>query len=86
MLGDKRPNAAHEALAELESRGLLEAVITQNIDRLHRAAGTRELIEVHGSIATSSCTSCGRVYELERGGSAASTPTGSPSARAAPAT
>ena len=66
MLGDKRPNAAHEALAELESRGLVEAVITQNIDRLHRAAGTRELIEVHGSIATSSCMSCGQVYELER--------------------
>ena len=64
MLGDRRPNAAHEALAELESRGLLDGVITQNIDRLHRAAGTRELIEVHGSIATSSCTSCGFVYEL----------------------
>jgi NAD-dependent deacetylase len=38
-LGDKRPNAAHEALAELERRGLLEGVVTQNIDRLHRAAG-----------------------------------------------
>jgi NAD-dependent protein deacetylase/lipoamidase len=64
MLGDKRPNPAHRALTELESRGLLDAVVTQNIDRLHRAAGSREVIEVHGSIATSSCTSCGRSFEL----------------------
>jgi NAD-dependent deacetylase len=58
-LGDKQPNGAHEALVELERRGLLDAVITQNIDMLHRRAGTRELIEVHGSIATCSCLSCG---------------------------
>jgi len=58
-LRDKRPNPAHDALAELERRGLIEAVVTQNIDGLHRAAGTRELIEVHGSIATSSCLECG---------------------------
>jgi NAD-dependent deacetylase len=64
MLGDKEPNPAHRALAELEERGLLSAVVTQNIDRLHRAAGTRELIEVHGSIATSSCTSCGASWPL----------------------
>ena len=64
-LRDKRPNPAHEALVELERRGLLDAVITQNVDRLHRQAGTRELIEVHGSIATSSCLACGRSYELE---------------------
>jgi NAD-dependent deacetylase len=66
MLGDKRPNPAHEALAELERRDLLDAVVTQNIDRLHRAAGSGRVIEVHGSIATSSCTSCGSTYELER--------------------
>ena len=65
MLGDKRPNPAHVALATLEGRGLLAAVVTQNIDRLHRAAGTRELIEVHGSIATSSCITCGRSYGLD---------------------
>lgn len=65
MLADKRPNAAHEALAAFEAEGLLDAVITQNIDRLHRAAGTRELIEVHGSIATSSCVTCGRSYGLD---------------------
>lgn len=64
-LGDKRPNAAHEALAELERRGLLAAVVTQNIDRLHRAAGSREVIEVHGSIETSSCRECGESFGLE---------------------
>jgi NAD-dependent deacetylase len=64
MLGEKRPNPAHEALAELERRGLLEAVITQNVDRLHRKAGSERVIEVHGSIATSSCTSCRASYPL----------------------
>ncbi len=58
-LGDKRPNGAHDALAELERRGLLDCVITQNIDMLHRRAGTRELVEVHGSIASCSCPDCG---------------------------
>jgi NAD-dependent deacetylase len=65
-LGDKRPNAAHEALAELERRGLLEGVITQNIDRLHRAAGSRNVVEVHGSIETSSCRGCAASYGLEQ--------------------
>jgi NAD-dependent deacetylase len=65
-LADKEPNPAHAALAELERRGLLDAVITQNIDRLHRMAGSEEVIEVHGSIATASCTSCGASYPLER--------------------
>jgi NAD-dependent deacetylase len=66
MLGDKVPNPAHLALAELEERGLLDTVITQNIDRLHRAAGTEDLIEVHGSIETSSCTSCGATWTLDQ--------------------
>jgi NAD-dependent deacetylase len=65
-LGDKRPNRAHEALAELERRGLIEGVITQNIDRLHRAAGSRNVIEVHGSIETSSCRECGASFGIER--------------------
>jgi NAD-dependent deacetylase len=65
MLADKEPNPAHRALAELERSGHLQAVITQNIDRLHHKAGTRELVEVHGSIATSSCTSCGTSWSLE---------------------
>jgi NAD-dependent deacetylase len=64
-LGDKRPNGAHEALVELERRGLLDGVVTQNIDMLHRRAGTRELVEVHGSIASSSCLACGRRFELQ---------------------
>jgi len=66
MLTDKEPNPAHEALAELESRGLLDAVITQNIDRLHRKAGSRRVIEVHGTIETSSCLDCSASYPLER--------------------
>lgn len=68
MLSDKRPNAAHLALAGLERAGLLDAVVTQNIDRLHRSAGTRELIEVHGSVDTSSCTTCGASWPLEKVG------------------
>jgi NAD-dependent deacetylase len=64
-LGDKKPNAAHEALAELERRGLLAGTITQNIDRLHRAAGSENVVEVHGSIATSTCRGCGASYGLE---------------------
>jgi NAD-dependent protein deacetylase/lipoamidase len=63
-LGDKEPNAGHEALAELERRGLIEGVITQNIDRLHRAAGSGNVIEVHGSIETSSCRDCGACFGL----------------------
>ena len=63
-LGEKRPNPAHEALAELERRGLIEGVITQNIDRLHRAAGSERVVELHGSIETSSCTFCGSTYPL----------------------
>ena len=63
-LADKRPNAAHEALAELERRDLLAGVVTQNIDRLHAAAGSERVVEVHGSIATSSCTTCGCSYDL----------------------
>jgi NAD-dependent deacetylase len=65
-LGDKRPNGAHRALAELERRGLLAGLITQNIDRLHRAAGSESVVEVHGSIETSSCVRCGASYRLEQ--------------------
>jgi NAD-dependent deacetylase len=60
-----RPNRAHEALAELERAGLLQAVITQNIDRLHARAGSRALIEVHGTIDHSSCVRCGVQFPLE---------------------
>jgi NAD-dependent protein deacetylase/lipoamidase len=76
-LVDKEPNEAHLALAELERRGVVRAVITQNIDRLHRLAGTERLIEVHGSIDRSVCLECGgkvpihRVIELLRAGDGA---------------
>jgi NAD-dependent deacetylase len=63
-LEDKRPNGAHRALAELERRGIVRAVVTQNIDRLHRRAGSRRLIEVHGTIDHSSCPECGARYPL----------------------
>jgi NAD-dependent deacetylase len=64
-LGATRPNGAHHALAQLEARGLVKAVITQNIDRLHHMAGSERLIEVHGTIEHSDCLRCGRRYELE---------------------
>jgi NAD-dependent deacetylase len=64
-LRDKRPNRAHEIVAELERRGLVRAVITQNIDRLHRAAGAQDVIEVHGSIAQSVCLKCAARFPLE---------------------
>jgi NAD-dependent deacetylase len=59
MLSRAQPNAGHRALARLEERGLVEAVVTQNIDCLHQRAGSREVIEVHGSIRTASCVACG---------------------------
>jgi NAD-dependent deacetylase len=65
-LGEKLPNGAHQALVELERRGMLDGVITQNVDMLHRRAGTRELIEVHGSIASCSCEQCGGEIALEQ--------------------
>jgi NAD-dependent deacetylase len=63
-LEGKRPNGAHRALVALERSGMLDTVITQNIDMLHRTAGTMELIEMHGSIATCSCLSCPGAIEL----------------------
>jgi NAD-dependent deacetylase len=63
-LSGKEPNGAHRALVELERRGHLDAVVTQNIDMLHRRAGTRELIEVHGTIESSSCLTCAARYPL----------------------
>ena len=63
VLADARPNPGHVALAELEHAGLVEAVITQNVDRLHSAAGTKELVEVHGSIGSAVCLACGQVED-----------------------
>ena len=64
-LTEARPNDAHFALAELEQRGLVTAVITQNIDMLHERAGSRDVIEVHGSIRECVCMSCGRRYAMD---------------------
>jgi NAD-dependent protein deacetylase/lipoamidase len=64
-LYDKQPNEAHLALAELERRGLVRGVITQNVDRLHRKAGSTRLIEVHGSIEYSVCMDCRGKMSLE---------------------
>ena len=58
-----QPNEAHKALARLERQGKLKAVITQNIDGLHQAAGSVNVIELHGSTLRNYCTKCGRFYE-----------------------
>jgi NAD-dependent deacetylase len=63
-LDGKEPNRAHRALVELERRGHLDAVVTQNIDRLHRRAGSRDVVEVHGSIEHASCLACGGRFAL----------------------
>jgi NAD-dependent deacetylase len=64
MLTDAHPNPAHVALAELERHGLVQAVVTQNIDLLHERAGSRNVVEVHGSIRSSSCPRCRASYPL----------------------
>src|SRR5919201_4602650 len=66
VLTEAEPNAAHRALARLEEAGLVHAVVTQNIDLLHERAGSREVVEVHGSIRTATCPGCGERYPLER--------------------
>lgn len=60
-----KPNRAHLALARLEQEGKVKAVITQNIDGLHQAAGSREVLELHGSVHRNCCERCGRFYSME---------------------
>lgn len=60
-----RPNAAHRALARLEAKGKLRAVITQNIDGLHQMAGSKEVLELHGSVHRNYCTRCKAFYDLD---------------------
>ena len=62
---DKKPNKAHYKLAELEKAGKLSAVVTQNIDGLHQAAGSKRVYELHGSVLRNYCTKCGRFYDAE---------------------
>ncbi len=59
------PNAAHKKLAELEQAGKLKAVITQNIDGLHQAAGSKEVLELHGSTLRNYCLGCGESYDID---------------------
>lgn len=62
---DAQPNAAHLKLAEWEKAGKLKAVITQNIDGLHQKAGSREVLELHGSVLRNYCEKCGKFYGVE---------------------
>ena len=65
LFPDAKPNAAHKALAKLEQEGKLKAVITQNIDGLHQMAGSKEVLELHGSVLRNHCTRCGKFYGLD---------------------
>ena len=62
---DAQPNAAHKKLAQWEREGKLQAVITQNIDGLHQKAGSREVLELHGSVLRNFCRRCGKFYGVE---------------------
>lgn len=62
---EAKPNAAHLFLAGLEQAGRLKAVITQNIDGLHQAAGSKNVLELHGSVLRNYCTRCGKFYPME---------------------
>lgn len=63
---DAKPNKAHLKLAEWERSGKLKAVITQNIDGLHQKAGSREVLELHGSVLRNYCEKCGKFYGVEK--------------------
>ncbi len=65
LFTEAKPNDAHLVLAELEKQGKLRAVITQNIDGLHQAAGSKEVLELHGSVHRNYCTHCGKFYSLD---------------------
>ena len=65
LFPNEEPNSAHKALARLEKMGKLKAVVTQNIDGLHQKAGSREVLELHGSVLRNYCTRCGKFYGLD---------------------
>lgn len=65
IFADAKPNKAHMKLAELEQQGKLKAVITQNIDGLHQMAGSKNVIELHGSVHRNYCETCHKFYDLE---------------------
>ena len=66
LFPNAQPNAAHKALARLEQQGKLKAVITQNIDGLHQKAGSKEVLELHGSVLRNYCERCGKFYSLDQ--------------------
>ena len=66
VMRDARPNPAHAALAQLERRGAIELVITQNVDRLHQRAGSRNVVDLHGRIDQVRCLSCAALYSRDR--------------------
>ena len=63
--GGAKPNAAHKKLAELEAAGKLKAIVTQNIDGLHQAAGSKVVYELHGSVHRNYCEKCGKFYDFD---------------------
>lgn len=65
LVTDAEPNAAHKKLAEMEQKGKLKAVVTQNIDGLHQKAGSRTVLELHGSIHRNYCQRCAKFYDAE---------------------
>ena len=65
LFPNAEPNRAHKALAKLEKMGKLKAVVTQNIDGLHQKAGSKEVLELHGSVLRNHCTRCGKFYGLD---------------------
>ena len=65
MFLDAKPNPAHRKLAEMEQKGKLTAVITQNIDGLHQLAGSKNVLELHGSIHRNHCMKCGKFYDAK---------------------
>lgn len=66
LFSDAQPNDAHKALAKLEAEGKLKAVVTQNIDGLHQKAGSKEVLELHGSVLRNYCEQCGKFYDLSQ--------------------
>jgi NAD-dependent deacetylase len=66
IIFEAKPNLAHEILAEMEKRGYLKAVITQNIDGLHQLAGSKNVIEYHGNCKWLLCLSCGKKEEIKK--------------------
>ena len=67
LFPNAEPNMAHKALAKLEEMGKLKAVITQNIDGLHQAAGSKNVYELHGSVHRNHCQDCGKFYGFDHG-------------------